>query len=203
MITKPFWGVFHLKKRKMSNKVLSAAFLCLFTLGFDRVAIASGSQASDCANVLIEQKLPLTLKTRKSALRAQWEQVETVLIAARDAIEGKDCRLRFDQMFISKSDELLFPITHVVMKYVPEEALAGLNVYDSSGSLVGQYEGRVPHERTGGLYGQNRSVVLYSFQYKKDGEIHSLGRRLLKDDYFVRWSDVKTRIALSGRASVR
>jgi len=197
MITKPFLGAFHLKKRDMRKKILSVVVVCLVSLGLDQLALASESQASDCSNLLSEQKLPAAFKTRKNAVRAQWEQVDKVLVTVSEAIGGKDCALRFDQLFTAKTDDLLFPITHVVMKHVPEEALRGLNVYDSSGAPVGEYEGRVPHERSGGLYAQSGSVTLYSFQYRKDGEMHSLGRRLLKDDYFVRWSDLKTRIALS------
>lgn len=200
MISQPFWDNFHLKMRNMKKEVLSAVVVCLFSIGISHWASASGLQAADCTNLLSGQKLPAELKTRKKALRARWEQVDKVLVTAGEAVNGKQCAVRFDQLFTSKTDDLLFPVTHVVMKHVPEEVLQGLNVYDSAGELVGQYEGRVPHERSGGLYGTSRSVTLYSFQYRKDGELHSLGRRLLKDDYFVRWSDIKTRAALQGRA---
>ncbi len=200
MIAQPFLGKFHLMKRVMKKEVVSAVVVCLFFIASSPLGLTLEVQAKDCSNLLSQTKLPLELKTRKKALRAQWEQVDKVLVTVGEAINGKECTVRFDELFSSKTDDLLFPITHVVMKHVPEQMLAGLNVYDSAGEIVGQYEGRVPHERSGGLYGQSRSVTLYSFQYRKDGELHSLGRRLLKDDYFVRWSDIKSRTALLGQA---
>jgi len=201
MIAQPFLAKFHLMKRVMKKEVVSAVVVCLFLSAAGPLGLTLTLRAGDCSNLLSDQKLPVELKTRKKALRAQWEQVDKVLVTTGEAIKGKECTVRFDELFTSKTGEVLFPITHVVMKHVPEQVLAGLNVYDSAGEMVGQYEGRVPHERSGGLYGQSRSITLYSFQYRKDGELHSLGRRLLKDDYFVRWSDIKSQTALLGQGA--
>ncbi len=148
-----------------------------------------------CATVLKEKKLPVKFKTRGQ--RARWEQVDEVLTGLSDDLRGMACQLKFEEIFRTDKEELYVPLTNNLVRVVPETILQGLSVFNQSGERLGEYEGRVSYQRTGGLYVSD-SYTLYYFQYKDtEGEVESSGNHLLLDEFLVRWSDLSERIAMN------
>jgi hypothetical protein len=165
-----------------------------------------GQQASarppkgSCEETLFELRLPQSVGKRKGPVRMKWEDVDKVLSSLTAKLQGRDCTFTFGQLFevkTKKGEEVLFPISNLVVKTVPEASLQGLQVFDFEGKPLGLYDSRVPHERSGGGYAL-RAYTLFSFQYKNpDGEYESVGGRLIHDDFFVKWSDLRDKAAVS------
>ena len=153
-----------------------------------------------CTAAVQEVEAPVEFETRGKPRRARWEQVDKVIYALGERLSGEtDCRLKFDQIFVSEGDdEIYFPVTHVLLKYADEESLKGLKIYTQEGEVLGQFVTRFPYERTGGTF-SGRSYTLYYFQYRTpDGEIQAVSRRQLLDNFLVRWSELKARQAFPG-----
>lgn len=171
----------------------------MFTILFMVMNLSSGmtGNAPDarCGDVLESIEAPIEFKTRGKPRRARWEQLDRTLHTLVEQPEkSSDCRLTFDQVFASGRDEEIYvPITHVLLKYVPEEALKGLKVYNQEGDLLGTFESRFPYERTGGTF-SGRDYVLYYFQYRtQQGEMQSVPRQPLLDNFLIPWSEIRSR----------
>ena len=152
-----------------------------------------------CLSVLQERKLPVKLKTRGPVQTARWDQVDEVLAGLDRDPRRLDCEFKFKELFDTDHRELYFPLTNNLVRIVPESSLAGLQVFNPSEELLGEYLSRVKYTRSGGLARTN-SYTLYYFQYQdSEGEIHSSGNQLLLDSYRVRWSDLAERVGFSSR----
>ena len=161
--------------------------------------VPSPLAADDCRELSESLKMPVKLKRRGKPSRARWEQIDKVLTGLREESQGRVCALTFGQIFRTKREELLFPLTNNLLKTAPEEALQGLAVMDQKGHPLGEFVGRVTYEKTGGLVGR-KSYVLYYFQFQDtEGQLQSTGNRLLLDDFLVRWADLKDRVAIDSR----
>lgn len=146
---------------------------------------------------LRELKLPVKLKTRGKPRRAKWEQVDKVLTELRKNLQGTTCEFKFEEIFKTDKEKLYLPVTNNLVRTVSEAALAGVPIFNQSGERMGEYEGRVTYNRSGGLY-VKKSYTLYYFQFRDtEGKLQSTGNRLLLDDYLVRWSDIKNRVAVN------
>lgn len=174
-----------------------AVFLCLLcaagslTFGVARVSV------DECESLTAQLRLPVKLKTRGKPARARWEQVDVVVSKLRESLPGKSCAFTFGQVFRSDKKEVYFPLTNNLVRTVPEEALKSIKVFSQEGYDLGEYEGRVAYERSGGLYVKN-AYRLYYFQFKdKRGELQSTGNRLLLDNFVARWDDLKDRVLIS------
>lgn len=165
------------------------------------VTLLPGSLAADDCRELTESiRMPVNLKKRGKPSRARWEQVDKVLTGLRENSQGKVCEFTFAQVFRTKRKELLFPLTNNLLRTVPEGQLDGLGVMNQEGEPLGEYVGRVTYEKTGGLVGR-KSYVLYYFQFRDlDGRLQSSGNRLLLDTFLVRWTDLKSRVAIDTRS---
>ncbi len=164
------------------------------------VLLPSPLVADDCRELSESMRMPVKLKRRGKPSRARWEQIDKVLTGLREKAGGRVCALTFEQVFRTKREELLVPLTNNLLKTVPEQALQGLAVMDQKGEPLGEYVGRVTYEKTGGLVGR-KSYVLYYFQFRdSEGQMQSTGNRLLLDYFLVRWADLKGRVAIDTRA---
>ncbi len=170
-----------------------AAFLTLAILATPLLA------AQDCQDVVLEMKLPRKLKTRGKPRMGRWEVVDKTLNELSQRLQGKSCRLTFGQIFDNGRDDVLFPLTNTVVRIVPEESLSGLTVITREGNELGPYQGRVRFDRSGGLYALDK-YTLYYFQYRgSDSQVHAAGTRLLLDEFGVRWSELRNRVAFDTR----
>ena len=159
------------------------------------VLLPSPLVADDCRELSESMRMPVKLKRRGKPSRARrW------VTGLREKAGGRVCALTFEQVFRTKREELLVPLTNNLLKTVPEQALQGLAVMDQKGEPLGKYVGRVTYEKTGGLVGR-KSYVLYYFQFRdSEGQMQSTGNRLLLDYFLVRWADLKGRVAIDTRA---
>ncbi len=159
-------------------------------------------QDAQCLEVSRNRKLPVKLKTRGKPKRAQWEQVDRVLTDLREDVKQTPCQFRFDSLFKTREKQLYIPLTNNLIRTVPEETLQGLTVFYQSGETQGEYVSRVTHDRSGGLYAR-RSYTLYSFRFRNaDGEVMAIGNDLLLDNFLIRWSDIRNRIAINAQSEV-
>jgi hypothetical protein len=125
---------------------------------------------------------------RASAGRISASEFENVVGAALDAQV-----LTYDKLFVVKNTNVLLPLTHSVLKYLPANSLLDLPVFDRRGTEVGTFAGAFPYERSGGL-STTGTYRLMLFQYKdRNGNIQSPSDKLLLDSFGVPWKDAISR----------
>ncbi len=178
----------------------------LILLGVVMTPFAAGQQMAtppergSCEELTVKYKLPKEVGKRKGPDRLKWEDVDRILTAMREDLQGRECQFTFGALFKvkSKKDQVVyFPLTNNVVRTVPETALQGLQVFNMEGKPLGQYDSRVPHEKSGGALAK-KSYTLFSFQFKNpNGEFESVGGRLLLDEYLVKWDDIKDKVAIT------
>ena len=156
--------------------------------------------ADDCESIRAEFKVPVNLKTRGKPKVGKWEKVDEVLNGVAQNLETVACEFAFGELFRNKNEgELYFPLTNTVVRLVPEESLAGVEVFNKEGEALGVYSNRVRYERSGGLQWK-QSYETYYFQFTDSaGKLQSVGHQLLLDSYVVRWMDIRGKVAVSGR----
>jgi hypothetical protein len=152
---------------------------------------------ADCDSVLQGQKLPADLKTRGKPRVAKWELVDKTLNNVSKSLGGLTCEYSFGQLFRTKHEELYFPLTNSLVRLVPDESLAGIEVFNEELERIGLFEGKVRFEKSGNLYARS-SYTIYYFQFRTEsGKLESVPRQMnLLDRYLVRWADIRDKVAL-------
>ncbi len=137
----------------------------------------------------------------KANERMDWESLSIKIQEIRDkgryqnadvisAMEASLTRhaLPFEKVFRVKEAEVLLPLSNSILRYLPENSLMELPVYDRSGTRVGTFAGGYTFEKMGEISG-NRQVHSL-FQYTDPaGKIHSSSDRLLLDSFGVPWKE--------------
>lgn len=166
-------------------------------------------------------QFPCKLKTRGKYKMLHWQQIDKCLNYAGDRIEWqeiteqleqlrKEYRLQeneieslidksiaaqalpFDKVFIVKQEKARLPLSTSVLKFLPENSLEGLPIFDESGEQIGTFGGTYHFERTGTITGNKIRHPL--FQYADpQGNMHSVPDRLLLDSFGVPWKDAAGR----------
>ncbi len=127
----------------------------------------------------------------------KWQEVDKILNELSKELQGKSCSFTFGQLFRTKHDDALFPLTNSVMRIVPEKAFEGMMVKTREGEELGEFGGRFRFDRSGGGYALNH-YSLVSFQYRgEDGKFHTVGTDLLMDQYGVTWEKLRNKVAIS------
>lgn len=154
---------------------------------------------ADCSTIALELKLPVKLKTKGKPKVARYDKVDQTLYSLTRSLQGSVCEFSFSRLFKMKDEEVFFPLTNSVIRLAPEGTFKGLEVFTKDGDELGEYEGRVKYERSGGLYAPGRkSYSLFYFQFRsKAGRLESVGQRLLLDNFVVKWADIKDKVAVS------
>jgi hypothetical protein len=159
----------------------------------------SGPPNKPCEDLTLALGLPRPVGRLKAPLRVKCEDVDKMFAKLNERMQGHVCRLRFDQIFEvkqKKTEAVLFPITLRVIRTTPELSLKGLQVFNSEGTVIGVFESRVPREISGSGYAKI-AYTIYALQYKNpEGEFVSTGAELLRDNYFLKWDDIKDKVAL-------
>lgn len=155
---------------------------------------------ADCEAIRVESEIPVKLKTRGKPRVGKWEKVDEVLSEIGEKLGAVACEFTFGELFQTKEQaELYFPLTNTVLRVVPEGSLMGLTVFAKDGTALGAFSNRVRYERAGGLQ-VNNSYSIYYFQYTDMvDKLQSVGHRLLLDDFVVKWTDIRDKVAVSGR----
>lgn len=151
-----------------------------------------------CLTLLDSFNLPVRLETEGGRITAEnARRVERLMLDIRQALQGKRCALRFDELFRPADDSLFFPLATYALAVPPENTYRELALYDSAGRRLGVFEARLSIEKEPGI-GETGSVIpFYYLHYRNpSGEVTSSGNRLLSDDFFVRWEDLARRWAL-------
>ena len=160
------------------------------------VCCSAWLSAQTCQDLAADLKLPTKFKTRGKPRVGKWEDVDKVLNALDKKLEVMQCSFTFSEVFKQNREDVYFPVTNSVVRIVPEDSLMGLTVFTKEEFELGEYAGAVRYEKSGGLYAQ-KSYSLFYFQYMgKDSNLHSVGSRLLLDDFVVKWDDIKDRVAV-------
>ncbi|MGI8783081.1 MAG: hypothetical protein ACR2L2_05465 [Acidobacteriota bacterium] len=169
------------------------------------VALMAGSP--DCealqARVLEKGSWPVKLETRGRPAAFKREQVGAVLdtLGKEVAASLRDssklaCNWTFSQLFgVTRPDRYLV-LTDAVLRWVPEAALEGVEVFDRNGEKLGRFASRSRYERTGGG-GLTGRYSLNFFQYlDPSGKYQSSGHDLTQDRFLVKWEHIKDRKAI-------
>jgi hypothetical protein len=160
-------------------------------------APAAGDPAARQA--VLKQFPPRKIKARGPHHILRFEDIDRRLadVAARleqrqatlpdpEASKGTPVSASFAELFLPSRTDALFPLTNSVIRYVPESSLAGLTVFDSTGTPMGSFSNKYPYARSGA-----QSYTLWYFQYQaSDGHLRRTGPDLLLDRFSVRWLDV-------------
>ena len=98
--------------------------------------------------------------------------------------------LSYDRVFLVKEKEAataLLPLSNSLLKFLPENSLEGLPVYDKKGELLGTFIGAYGFERSGGLTFLDEYRMV-NFQYSDlKGEAQAPAERFLLDSFGVPW----------------
>ena len=98
----------------------------------------------------------------------------------------------YDKVIVVKKKNVLLPLTNSVLKYLPEDSLKGLPVFDKkSRKQIGIFFSSFTYERRGGLSAANTYKLSY-FQYtdlEGDLQAPTLNNSLLLDSFGVPWDD--------------
>jgi len=99
-----------------------------------------------------------------------------------------DHALQFDRVFRVKEADVLLPLSNSILRFLPENSLMNLPVYDKSGKRVGTFSGGYTFEKMGEISGSRQVHSL--FQYTdSNGKIHSSSDKLLLDSFGVPWKE--------------
>ncbi len=96
--------------------------------------------------------------------------------------------LPYDKVFIVKQNKALLPLSSSLLKFLPEESLQGLPVFDKSGKEVGTFSGLYAFEKSGEITGNRSRLALFQYTDSK-GTVHPSPERLLLDSFGVPWKD--------------
>lgn len=148
------------------------------------------------ASAALADQWPKKIKTRGKPKVAKWEEVDKALARleeARAALSGRQS-LTFADLFLIEDDEVLFPLTHSVLKYADEAGLNGLMVFTREGEELGRFAGKYVYEKRGGTVGPEGYDLTY-FQYNdKQGRLQVAAAGPygpLLDNFCLRWGDIK------------
>jgi len=96
--------------------------------------------------------------------------------------------LPYDKVFLVTDIEALVPLSNALLRFLPENSLLDLPVYDKSGARVGTFAGVYSFEKVGQISGmQNRHAL---FQYTDSrGNMQAAPDKLLLDSFGVPWKD--------------
>jgi len=96
--------------------------------------------------------------------------------------------LQFDKVFRVKEADALLPLSNSILRFLPENSLMNLPVYDKSGKRVGTFSGGYTFEKMGEISGSKQLHSL--FQYTdSNGRIHASSDKLLLDSFGVPWKE--------------
>lgn len=139
---------------------------------------------------------PKKIKTRGKPKVARWEDVDKVLARLEEVRAALSDRrsLTFADLFLIENDEVLFPLTHSVLKHADEAGLNGLPVFTRAGEELGRFAGKYVYEKRGGTIGPEGYDLTY-FQYNdKQGRLQVAAAGPygpLLDNFCLRWGDIK------------
>lgn len=115
-----------------------------------------------------------------------WMEQQQTALPDPEAPKGAPVSASFAELFQPVRTDALFPLTNSVVRWVPESSLAGLTVFDSTGTPMGTFSNKYPFTRSGAS-----SYTLWFFQYQSsDGHLRRTGPDLLLDRFSVRWLDI-------------
>jgi hypothetical protein len=102
----------------------------------------------------------------------------------------------YSQVITVKKKNVLLPLTNSVLKYLPEDSLKGLPVFDKKlKKQIGTFFSSFTYEKRGGLSAANNYKLSY-FQYNDlEGDLQAptLNNSLLLDSFGVPWEDASSR----------
>ncbi len=122
------------------------------------------------------------------ALKAGTERISAAEFATALESSLSAHALKFEQVFSTKDERALLPLTNSLLHFMPADSLRDLPVTDRAGTHVGAFSGVYVYERTGGLSTAN-TFKLTLFQYTdQNGNVQSSTDKLLLDSFGVPFS---------------
>ncbi len=172
------------------------------------------------------EKFPCKIKTRGKPKMMRWEQVDRCLNEGAARVDWAELArrvrelapgrsrdrvqmlrtmveaslatraLRYEQVLALKKENVLLPLTHSVLKYLPADSLMDTAVVDKQGGTeIGTFWGVYNSEHTGGLFSGN-TYDLSNFQYldlKGEPQTPSASQ-LERDRYGVPWERARAQL---------
>jgi hypothetical protein len=162
-------------------------------------------------------KFPCKPKAKGKAKMLRWQDVEECVNAAFDRVDwtliSKQLReirdsgrhasteislaiedsltahaLPYSEVFLVKEKKALLPLSNSLLKFLPNESLMDLPVYNKSGTKIGVFAGIYRFEKYGQISGNKYLRSL--FQYTDlNGKIQTPPDKLLLDSFGVPWKD--------------
>ena len=126
------------------------------------------------------------------ALRGELKAVQTGDLVASVEASLAAHALPFEKVFRVNTENALLPLTHSLLKFLPEDSLHDLPVFERSGKQIGLFAGVYWYERTGGLATAN-IYRMAMFQYvDANGNIQAAQRGFEQDAFGVQWNSVRS-----------
>ena len=94
----------------------------------------------------------------------------------------------FNQVFVVKSKNAQLPLSSSLLKFLPENSLQDLPIFDSFGKKIGVFTGVYYFEKIGEISGRVNRIALFQFTDPYD-KVTAAPERLLLDSFGVPWKD--------------
>jgi hypothetical protein len=162
-------------------------------------------------------KFPCKLKARGKANMLRWQDVEKCLNNAHDRVDWANLSrqlqkirengrfqaadvssvvesslsaqaMSYDKVFRVKEANALLPLSNSMLKFLPDDSLLNLPVFNNSGARVGAFSGRYSFEKVGEISGTRNRHSLFQYMDLK-GNVQSPPDKLLLDSFAVPWKD--------------
>ncbi len=161
------------------------------------VCAPTGLAEADCSARLTELGFPLRVKTSGKPRAAKWGRVNKIMgeyLIESDFLQG--CRLSFEQVFAPAREDSYFPVLENILRTVPQDSLAGAEVYAPDGSLLGHFSNVVVFEKN------NFNTYYFQFRDRTD-TLQAAGRNSMIDMsrakplFLFKWKEIKARTLFS------
>jgi len=96
--------------------------------------------------------------------------------------------LPYDKVFLVTESEALLPLSNSLLRFLPENSLLDLPVYDKSGARVGTFAGVYSFEKVGQISGMRNRHALFQYTDSR-GNMQAAPDKLLLDSFGVPWKD--------------
>jgi hypothetical protein len=96
----------------------------------------------------------------------------------------------FNQLFEVKSKNAQLPLSSSLLKFLPENSLEDLPIFDAFGKKIGAFTGVYHFEKIGEISGRVNRIALFQFT-DSAGTVSAAPERLLFDSFGVLWTDAE------------
>jgi len=131
----------------------------------------------------------LTRQLEKIREEGRFQSMD-IFYAAESSLTAQ--AIPYDKVFLVKEPKALLPLSNSLLKFLPDDSLLNLPVFDNSGERIGTFSGVYRFDKGGGLIAATCSRKSISQYTDLKGNIQVPTDKLLLDSFGIPWKDAST-----------